>query len=84
MKFNLEEQYQIYLQKVDLDENKMGETQKKETRQAFFAGVSQSVLFYLALANIEEMKAVDLLDDLIMEVSNFWLKLTGTPLKSDN
>lgn len=83
MKFNLEEQYQIYLQKVDLDESKMGEIQKKETRQAFFAGVSQSVLFYLGLANIEEMKAVDLLDDLIKEVSTFWLKLTGLPLKDN-
>lgn len=80
MKFNLEEQYQIYLQKVDLDENKMGETQKRETRQAFFAGVSQSVLFYIGLANMEEIEAVNSLDNLIEQVSDFWFPFSGISL----
>lgn len=72
MKFNLEEQYQIYLQKVNLDESKMGEIQKRETRQAFYAGVSQTMLYYFTLANMEEDDAVNELDNIMKQVTDFW------------
>lgn len=72
MRFNLEEQYRIYLQKADLDESKMGETQKKETRLAFYAGVSQSVMYYFSLAEMDEDDAVEELDHVMRQVSEFW------------
>lgn len=75
MKFKLEEQYQIYLRKVNLDENKMGEIQKRETRQAFFAGVSQATLHYFTLAEMEENEAVNELDSMMKQVSDFWALL---------
>lgn len=75
MKFNLEEQYQLYLQKVNLDESKMGEIQKSETRQAFFAGVSQATLHYFSLAGMEENDAVEELDNMMKQVTDFWTLL---------
>jgi hypothetical protein len=75
MKFNLEEQYQVYIQKANLDEREMGEIQKKETRQAFFAGVSQAVFYYFTLAEMEENAAVDELDSIMKQVTSFWESL---------
>ncbi|HCC51470.1 MAG TPA: hypothetical protein DEQ30_04940 [Porphyromonadaceae bacterium] len=72
MKFNLEEQYQVYLQKVKLDERKMGEVQKKETRQAFYAGISQAIMFSYALTEMVEDDAAKELDYVVKQVTDFW------------
>lgn len=72
MKFDLQEQYQLYLKKGRLDENRMGEIQRKETRQAFMAGVSQTVLYYFTLAAMEEDAAVQELDNIMKQVVLFW------------
>lgn len=75
MEFELEKQYQFYLKKVGLKEKNMGETQKKETRQAFMAGVSQSCLYYFSLAEMDEDEAVNQLDNVMRQVSAFWASL---------
>ncbi len=75
MKFELKEQYQIYLKKACLDESKMGEVQKKETRLAFMAGVSQAVLYYFSLAMMDEDDAVNELDNIMQQVTEFWSSL---------
>jgi hypothetical protein len=72
MKFNLKEQYQLYLQKVKLDEKTMGEIQKKETRQAFYAGISQAIMFYNALTEMTEDEAVNELACVLKQVTDFW------------
>jgi len=72
MKFILEEQYQFYLQKVKLDESKMGRIQKRETRQAFFAGISQTILYCAGLAKMTDDEAVKELNNMLKQASDFW------------
>ena len=68
MKFNTEEQYQAYLKAVELNENKMGETQRRETRQAFYAGVFEATMYFIALGDLEDEEAIDKLDNMIQHV----------------
>lgn len=42
--FNLENQYQIYLQLVNLNESTMSPIQRTETRRAFMAGCGQMLV----------------------------------------
>lgn len=74
MEFNLEHQYQLYLQRMALSESTMHPQQKIQLRQTFF-GASGQMLILLRdkLSKLEEEKAIETLQDLINQVGNFFL-----------
>lgn len=76
--FNLEHQYQLYLQRMTLSESTMHPQQKIQLRQTFF-GASGQMLILLRdeLSKLEEEKAMETLQDLINQVGNFFLAETN-------
>jgi len=76
--FNLEHQYQLYLQRMALSESTMHPQQKIQLRQTFF-GASGQMLILLRdeLSKLEEDKAMETLQDLINQVGNFFLDETN-------
>lgn len=76
--FNLENQYQLYLQRMSLSESTMHPQQKIQLRQTFF-GASGQMLILLRdeLSKLEEEKAMETLQDLINQVGNFFLAETN-------
>jgi hypothetical protein len=76
--FNLEHQYQLYLQRMALSEDTMHPQQKIQLRQTFF-GASGQMLILLRdeLSKLEEDKAMETLQDLINQVGNFFLAETN-------
>ena len=76
--FNLEHQYQLYLQRMALSESTMQPQQKIQLRQTFF-GASGQMLILLRdeLSKLEEEKAMETLQDLINQVGNFFLAETN-------
>lgn len=76
--FNLEHQYQLYLQRMALSESTMHPQQKIQLRQTFF-GASGQMLILLRdeLSKLEEDKAMETLQDLINQVGNFFLAETN-------
>ena len=76
--FNLEHQYQLYLQRMALSESTMHTQQKVQLRQTFF-GASGQMLILLRdeLSKLEEEKAMETLQDLINQVGNFFLAETN-------
>ena len=76
--FNLEHQYQLYLQRMALSESTMHPQQKIQLRQTFF-GASGQMLILLRdeLSKLEEEKAMETLQDLINQVGNFFFAETN-------
>ena len=76
--FNLEHQYQLYLQRMALSESTMHPQQKIQLRQTFF-GASGQMLILLRdeLSNLEEEKAMETLQNLINQVGNYFLAETN-------
>jgi len=76
--FNLEHQYQLYLQRMALSESTMHTQQKVQLRQTFF-GASGQMLILLRdeLSKLEEEKAMETLQDLINQVGDFFLAETN-------
>lgn len=76
--FNLEHQYQLYLQRMALSESTMHPQQKIQLRQTFF-GASGQMLILLRdeLSKLEEEKAMETMQDLINQVYNFFLAETN-------
>lgn len=71
--FNLEHQYQLFLHRMKLSENNMHPQQKIQLKQTFFGAVGQTlILFKDELSNLEEDKAVWVMEDLLKQVSNFF------------
>lgn len=72
--FNLEHQYQLYLERVALNEKKMHPEQKKQLRQTFFGACGQIlILLRDDLSNLDESKAIDTMQDMINQVGNYFL-----------
>lgn len=76
--FNLEYQYQLYLQRMALSESTMHPQQRIQLRQTFF-GASGQMLILLRdeLSKLEEEKAMETLQDLLNQVNNFFLSETN-------
>ena len=74
--FNLEHQYQLYLERVGLKEAQMHPAQRTETKRAFMGACGQLLVLMQELASLPEDDAVATLDDMICQVSNFWLTET--------
>jgi len=73
--FDLESQYQQYLKRVGLVENKMAPLQKKQLRQTFF-GACGALLMLLKndITPLPEDQAVLALEDMINQVANYFGK----------
>ncbi len=75
--FDLEYQYQLYLQRVGLDENRMHPVQKRETKQAFYGACGQIlVLLRDDLSTLDEKKAMNAFQNLYNQVSNYFISIT--------
>lgn len=73
--FNLDKQYQLYLERVGLSESKMHPTQKVETKRAFMGACGQMlILLRDELGALDEDIAVEQMKDMINQVQNFWQK----------
>ena len=76
--FNLEHQYQLYLQRVALNENIMHHEQRKQLRQTFFGGCGQMlILLRDDLAQLEESKAVETMQNMINQVGEYFLSISN-------
>jgi hypothetical protein len=75
--FNLENQYQLYLKRVALKESEMHYTQKKQLRQTFIGACGQLLLLLRdELGELEEDKAIETMQGMINQVSDYFLKET--------
>lgn len=74
-KFNLEYQYQLYLQRVKLDESRMSDMQRRETKLAFMGACGQLLLLLRDdVGALEEEEALDLMTDMLSQVGDFFIK----------
>lgn len=75
--FNLENQYQLYLKRVGLSENKMHPEQKKQLKQTFMGACGQMLLLLRdEVGALEEEKAIETMQGMVNQVSDFFLKET--------
>lgn len=75
--FKLEHQFQLYLKRVGLADKLMSVAQMRETRRAFMGACGQIlILLRDDVGKLEENEAIVTLDNLIKQVSNFWLAET--------
>ncbi len=73
--FNLEKQYQLYLERGGITESQMHPIQKVETKRAFMAACGQMlILLRDDLGLLEVDKAIEQLQDMMNQVQAFWLK----------
>jgi hypothetical protein len=76
-KFKLEYQYQLYLKRIALKEEEMHPEQKIQTRQAFFGACGQILLLmHNDIAELSEEEGVKILDNLMNQVSSYFLSRT--------
>lgn len=77
-KSTIERLYQHYLEKCKLDESKMPDVQKSETKRAFFGGCSSMLALLTTDDDLEyEEKGIDLIAKLYDECSEFWANEIG-------
>ena len=71
--FDIEHQYQLYLAKVGLTEDKMPEQQKVQLRRTFYAATGQLLLVFRDdLTALPEPKAVRTMQEMINQVHYFF------------
>jgi hypothetical protein len=72
--FDVEAQYQKYLELAKLDESKMIPIQRRETRRAFMAGCGSMLLLMRdEISRMEEDKAIDAFQNMHHQILQFWL-----------
>jgi len=76
--FNLEQQFQFYLQTVKLDPKSMSETQLQETKRAFYAGLAQMWKIIINIGKIEDQRCDAICNDIEDQIALFWLDETIT------
>ena len=73
--FNLEHQYQLYLEKVNLKESEMHYAQRIETRRAFMGACGQIiVLLRDDLTKLDEREALATLQNMTNQVGDFFVR----------
>lgn len=76
-KFNLEYQYQLYLERVGQVESEMHPEQKRQVKMAFFGAMGQLlVLLEHEVSDLEEDEAVEKLESMKTQVANYYLSIT--------
>jgi hypothetical protein len=78
-KFELEHQYQLYLQRVGLKESAMHPVQKRQIKQAFIGGIGQMlILLRDDVGAIEdEDEAVKVMESLLNQVGDYFLNINN-------
>ena len=72
--FNLEHQYQLYLERVGLRDKLMPPKMETELRRAFFGACGQLlILLRDDVGELTEDEGFKVFEDLLEQVSNFWL-----------
>lgn len=75
--FNLEHQYQLYLERVGLKESQMPPIQRKELKRAFMGACGQMlILLRDEVGELDENEALEVYKDLLEQVGKFWLTET--------
>lgn len=76
--FDMENQWQLYLQRVNLKGKKMPAEQYRELKRAFFGALGQLLMLMKnEVADLSEDDAVSALESMINQVGDFWLKQGG-------
>lgn len=77
--FNLEYQWKLYLDRVGLKEETMYPVQLQETKRAFYGACGQ--LLFLMRDDVgaieDDSQAVEVMQNMIDQVGNFWMKETN-------
>jgi hypothetical protein len=77
-KFNLETQYQLYLQRVGLKEQDMHPIQKQQLKHAFMGGIGQLLILQRDdLTKLHEDDGAEVLQNMLNEVGNYLLTESG-------
>lgn len=72
--FNLEHQYQLYLERVNLHEERMHPQQKVQLKEAFFGACGQLlVLFRDDIGALPEEEAIDKMQGLHDQCLQYWI-----------
>lgn len=75
--FDLEHQYQLYLELVSLVESNMSKHQKTETKRAFFGACGQMLMLLRDdLSKLSEDNAIKTLEQMTTQVGNFFMAET--------
>jgi len=76
-KFNIENQYKLYLQKMKLDESRMPEVQRIETKRVFYGAFGQLLmLLQNDITELSDNEAFKTLDSMITQVGQFFINET--------
>lgn len=76
-KFNLEYQYQLFLERMSLSEDKMHSIQKRQLRSTFLGACGQMlILLRDDLSKYKDDKAVDIMQDMLNQVGDYFIKIT--------
>lgn len=70
--FDLEKQFEFYLQKVNLDPKNMSEIQLQETKRAFYAGIAQMWKMFIAIGELKEQNCDAIFNDIDDQLAIFW------------
>lgn len=71
--FNVEHQYQLFLERIKLNEAEMHPMQRIQLKQAFFGAWGQLLLCMRDdVAALPDMKAIMVMDDMIKQVEQYW------------
>lgn len=76
-KFNIENQYKLYLKRMKLDESKMQEVQRVETKRVFYGAFGQLLmLLQNDITELSDDEAFKTLDSMITQVGQFFMNET--------
>lgn len=76
--FNLEHQYQLFLQRMALNENKMHPEQKKQLKETFFGAFGQAVnVFRDEITQLPDEDAMETMTSIWNQVGDFFIKKKG-------
>lgn len=76
-KFKIENQYKLYLERMELDESKMPEVQRVETKRVFYGAFGQLLmLLQHDITELSDEEGFKALDSMINEVGQFFLTET--------
>jgi hypothetical protein len=76
--YNIEDQYQLYLQKIGLSESNMHPVQKEQIKLTFYGAFSQlMILLEDNIAELEDDKAFQVLEGFKTQIANFFLSQTA-------
>lgn len=76
--FNIEHQYQLYLQRMALNENNMHPEQRKQLKETFFGAFGQCVnVFRDEITQLSDEDAMETMTSIWNQVGEFFMKKTG-------